>query len=65
MTLVASWEVLAIDDVGEAEPGVRKVDVTAVAQTPDGSMRMVRAEMAMTPRVLAGFVDRLASEGRL
>lgn len=65
MTLAASWEVLTVDDVGEAEPGVRKVDVAAVAAAHDGSLRLVRVEMAMTPAVLDGFRHRLAEEGRL
>ncbi len=65
MALVASWEVLTVDDVGEAEPGVRKVDIAAIAEAHDGSMRVVRAELAMTPRVLADFVQHLHDEGRL
>lgn len=64
MALVASWEVLTVDDVGEAEPGVRRVDVAAVASSGD-KLVLVRTEMAMTPRVLEGFRERLAEDGRL
>lgn len=65
MALVAEWEVLTVDDVGEVEPGLRQVDVAAVASTDDGSMRLVRAELHMTPGALVNFRQYLIDEGKL
>lgn len=44
MTLVAAWELIALDDQGD---GTQRV--TAVAEVLDGSLRLVSAEVQLSP----------------
>lgn len=50
MPLVASWEVLEVEDLGPGCcPGARRYRLHAVATTEDGTMRSTSVEVSCSP----------------
>lgn len=57
MALIASWEVLAVDDVGESEvPGARRYLVSTVTELIDGTLLPVQVELSLSPPAMARWL---------
>lgn len=61
MSLIAAWELLAVDDLGPGvEEGTRRMKVSTVAHLPDGGMQFVQARVDLSPEQLDVWVRTVA-----
>lgn len=60
---VRAWELLATDDMGPGdEPDSRQYRVSAVAECGDGRLRVVTAQVDMTPEQLQVWLARVGGQ---
>lgn len=53
MPLLASWEVLAIDEIGPGgQPGQRRFHIWTIATTTDGDLQPVNVTRDVAPEVM-------------
>lgn len=63
MALVASWEVLAVDDVGPGCcVGTRLYRVSTVATLHDGTMTPAQVDVSMSPAALEAWMGAVGSK---